>query len=682
MGLLAPWFLAGLAALGLPVFVHLLRRHTTTPRPVSSLMFFEAGTQSSTKHRRLRYLLLFTLRALLVLLLVLAFAQPFLRTSKVAASDKLLLIAIDNSFSMQALSGGPNQETRLTAARREALALLAQRPGAQRAQILSLGGTLQVLTQPIQDAAALRAAVESIPAAASHGNFGELGRGLRAMAESTHTPIELHLYSDLQTSDMPANFADMVMPGNVTLILHPVAARAIANWNVESVESPAQLVDPKKARVLAVIAGHQTPAATRTVSLVVNGAVTATRRLDIPANGRATATFEALDVPFGDSRCAIRIDSADSFSADDTALFAVRRADPERVLFLHRPEDTRSPLYFGAALAAAAQASFVLQPITPAQATDVDPTHYAFTVLSDVSSLPPLLETTLTRAVQAGSGVLIALGPASAGAGHVPLLNTPIERTNVYVRTPVGFTAAAQTDPTFPPLQSAANWPDVKFFFSAAVSSENARVAAHLADATPLLLDRQQGEGHILLFASSFDNLTNDLPLHPVFLPFVDQAARYLSGATRLQGARLVDSFLQLRNPASQANALASSQVDVIAPDGRRPLGLTESATAQSLLLSQAGFYQLRFVNGRQALVAVNPDPRESDLDPIPADILKLWTGSGGPTAAQPPLSPNVPPSDRPISALWWWVMLCLLAVALAESILATRYLGVQPDEP
>ena len=30
MGFLAPWFLAGLAALGLPVFVHLLRRHTTT----------------------------------------------------------------------------------------------------------------------------------------------------------------------------------------------------------------------------------------------------------------------------------------------------------------------------------------------------------------------------------------------------------------------------------------------------------------------------------------------------------------------------------------------------------------------------------------------------------------------------------------------------------------------------
>jgi hypothetical protein len=42
MGFLAPWFLGGLAALGVPVFVHLLRRHVTMPRPVSSLMFFAA----------------------------------------------------------------------------------------------------------------------------------------------------------------------------------------------------------------------------------------------------------------------------------------------------------------------------------------------------------------------------------------------------------------------------------------------------------------------------------------------------------------------------------------------------------------------------------------------------------------------------------------------------------------
>ncbi len=58
MGFLAPWFLGGLALLGVPVFVHLLRRHVTIPRPVSSLMFFERGIQSSTRHHRLKHLVL------------------------------------------------------------------------------------------------------------------------------------------------------------------------------------------------------------------------------------------------------------------------------------------------------------------------------------------------------------------------------------------------------------------------------------------------------------------------------------------------------------------------------------------------------------------------------------------------------------------------------------------------
>src|ERR1700758_2744975 len=99
MGFLAPWFLAGAAAVALPVYVHLLRRHRADPRPFSSLMFFERRTQSSIKHRRLRYLLLLSLRVALLLLLALAFADPFIkRPTPSATRDKLLLLVIDNSF--------------------------------------------------------------------------------------------------------------------------------------------------------------------------------------------------------------------------------------------------------------------------------------------------------------------------------------------------------------------------------------------------------------------------------------------------------------------------------------------------------------------------------------------------------------------------------------------------------
>ena len=114
MGFLAPWFLGGLFAIGLPVFLHLLQQHRSVPLPFSSLMFFEQRTQSSVKHRRLKYLLLFAMRVALIALLALAFANPFVNRAATGGTDgrKFVLIAVDNSFSMRAgdhLNGAKQQ---------------------------------------------------------------------------------------------------------------------------------------------------------------------------------------------------------------------------------------------------------------------------------------------------------------------------------------------------------------------------------------------------------------------------------------------------------------------------------------------------------------------------------------------------------------------------------------------
>jgi uncharacterized protein with von Willebrand factor type A (vWA) domain len=64
-------------------------------------------------------------------------------------TDRLLLIVLDNSFSMRA-------GTRFADAKQQALAVLAQNLTSQKAQIMALGGQLEVLTQPIADDAQLR----------------------------------------------------------------------------------------------------------------------------------------------------------------------------------------------------------------------------------------------------------------------------------------------------------------------------------------------------------------------------------------------------------------------------------------------------------------------------------------------------------------------------------------------
>ena len=674
MGLFTPWFLAALAGLALPVYLHLLKRQTRTPKQVSSLMFYESRTQSSTRHRRLRYFLLLSLRLLLLLLLILAFANPFVnRDTAALASERLVLLVVDNSFSMRA-------GTRLADAKTAAMSVLASK-GTARGQVAAFGSQLRYMTQAITDQNALRSAVQAIQPGDGHGNFGELARAVRAMAESIHTPVELHLFSDMQRTDLAATFADMTLPDNVKLVEHPVVTKAQPNWTVESVDAPGQVwgKDMKPVHVQAEIAGYGTPAAQRTASLVVNGKTTATKPVSVPANGRATVDFPALVVPYGFSQCEVRIDSADGFPADDLRRFAVERSDPQKVLLIHNYGDNRSPLYIGAALSAAAQSAFILESINVNEAADRKPSNYAFIILSDVNSVPSLLENALTQYVRDGGSLFIAAGTSAGGRTQIPIFDAHIVATRDYNRSPDRYMAVGSIDSSYPSVAKADGWMGVKFFYALNVDPGAgpgaARVIVRLGDQTPLLMEKRIGEGRVVLLASGLDNLTNDFPLHPSFVPFIEQTARYLAGSERQGGAQTVDAYLELRNAKEKGQG-----VEITDPKGKRPLSLSEAASAQSFQLTEAGFYQLRLANGRQNVIGVNPDPKESNLDVIPDDVLALWQGNGGDAAQEAAKSGPAPPRKTPVS-IWWYVMLLVLFSAVAESVLASRYLGTQRED-
>ena len=121
MGFLAPAFLFGALAVGVPLYLHLLRRNTSTPLPFSSLMFFERRPQVAVQRRRLRYWLLLALRLAVLLFLALAFAEPYVSRSIAGiVPEKLMLIVVDDSFSMRA-------GMRLEDAKQQALEVLARR---------------------------------------------------------------------------------------------------------------------------------------------------------------------------------------------------------------------------------------------------------------------------------------------------------------------------------------------------------------------------------------------------------------------------------------------------------------------------------------------------------------------------------------------------------------------------
>jgi hypothetical protein len=666
MGFFTPWFLAGVVGTCLPVWLHLLKKHKTTPLPFSSLMFFERRIQSSIKHRRLRYLVLFALRTALIVLLAVAFAHPYVRQAAAPASrtGEVTVLAIDNSLSMRA---GNRLDQAKQMARRMAAGL---RPG-QRAQVLAFGARVQVMSEVTDDHAPLNAAIDAIESSDARTSFAELARSLRSIAQSIHLPLDVHLYSDMQQTGMPANFNDLRLNAAVRLEPHPLETKEAPNFAVENVVAPRRVYDSRKSRVLATVASFGAPKATRSVSLALNHRVLETKTVEVPENGRATVEFLSLEVPYGKNRGEVRIDSADALAADDVFYFSVERADPRHALFVHEPENSRDLLYFKAALEASGQSAFEMDPATPDQTANLAPAKYAFVALSDVGAIPLAFENQLREYVRGGGSVLVSLGHMSVARARVPVTDDRIEETRYAGREGERFQTAAWLDRSHPSILKDDRWDDVKFYQAIRVAPGNARVAARLSDQTPLLMDHQMGEGHVLVFASTFDNVANDFPLHASFVPFIQQTARYLGRLDDGPPSVPVGSFEELRDSKEKGSA-----VEVVDPKGGRVLSLEEATKAQNIQFTLAGFYEIHRPNRADDLVAVNADRHESDLTPAPAETLALWQNTaqgpseGGAAAAG---------EQKPLS-LWWYVMLVVLALAIAESLLGNRHLSVDKE--
>ena len=668
MGFLAPWFLGGLAVLGLPVYIHLLRQYKQTPMPFSSLMFFERRTQSSIKHRRLKYLLLFALRCLFVFLLALAFSRPFIRSSAAAnvISGKRMVIALDNSFSMRL---GDHFER----AKKDALDAVQSLGDADRGQVITFGGSAKLLTEMTGDKQALRGAIEGITPGDDASSYSELSRILRSTVETVKTDITAEVFTDLQKSSWPASFADARLDAGTKLNVHSYGDKAIPNFTVESVDAPRRVFDTKKVRTVATIAGFNTPEATRTVTLVANGKTLETKQVKVPANGRATAEFLTLDAPYGMTKCEIRIDGADAFPDDDHWLFSVERSDPKPALLVHSGSDnTNSPIYIRTALEAATEAAFTLDLQTPEQAAGATLSKYAFVILSDTGPLLERLEEALDKYVQNGGSVLISLGKNSVAGAKLPAAGIQLLQIHTLMPDHERALTVGQIDNSYSSFGGGQNWDGVEFLQTAKLTlpqdAADTRVAARLSDGSPLLVDRRSGEGHVLVFASSFDNVANNLPTQPVWLPFIEQTTHEMGGIGAARTNYRVGSYVDLRTVKEK-----NVPVEIMGPNNERLLTLSESAKATTFQFPTQGFFDIRRSNGREEMAAVNPDRRESDFTLLTPDTVNLWknTGVGSSSGTSAASAGNT----EQTSEIWWWVLALLAMLAIAETVVGNRHL-------
>ena len=103
MTLLAPAFLFGLLAIGVPLWLHRLSSENPNRQPFSSVMFLEPGEPRRVLAKKLQYLLLLALRIGILMLVAFAFARPALQGAAqtiLGETASLQVIVMDVSASL------------------------------------------------------------------------------------------------------------------------------------------------------------------------------------------------------------------------------------------------------------------------------------------------------------------------------------------------------------------------------------------------------------------------------------------------------------------------------------------------------------------------------------------------------------------------------------------------------
>jgi len=678
---LNPLFLFGVAAAAIPVLIHLFTRRRPREVKFPSLEFLSEVHQSEIRRLKLKQWLLLLLRALAIAALAIAMSRPALEGSSGsragAASTLVALVDVSGSMGAPAADGRP-----LAAGARRVVddLLSTMGPGDELLLVPYDRAPRPVSERALGDAGRLRAAAQALlPTAATTDHAAALALAARALRESHALNRELFWISDFQRAgfgdDASKTFTAPDGPWTAArAYLVPLVPRSRANAALTSVAlAPAAggIELSLGAAGYGVTPGDFAVEARELAAPGPGDPLAPGERLgsgfvSLPAKGTASTLLPISRLPGAGGEALL---PEDALSMDNRRVFAAGRAGMLRVLL--REDGAPSPLRL-ALEAGGAASGFDVRAVDAAalaaQAADAD-----VVVLGDIARPGPAELQAVLDYWRGGGALLLAPGQRAdavawnelllreIGAGELGAAETaPAGASWRLVRRaaghPVleGFPARAGE-----PLSSA------RFSVVRAWRSGSARVLLEYDRSRPALIEAP----HALVLNATLDLAASDFAVSGAFLPLIHQCVRVLGRGTAAASLAPGDVW---RAPAETGEwrVVDESGRDLsLAPSGGKGAkGATRLATAP---LERPGLYRVLLDGQLRGSFAVNPDPRESDLTPIPESELVAGFPAGRATVLRPgeDLARRVRQA-RFGRELWAEFALLALALLIAESVI------------
>lgn len=674
MSFLTPLFFLGVAALAAPILVHLVRRTRARRVQFPALTFVRQVPQRTIRRRTLHNLLLLLLRCLAILLIVIAFTRPFFSGGSAAHDNSAAgatVILIDNSLSLR-------REQLFAQAQQRAEAAIDDARTGEQVALLSFDKRYTVVNRFTSDKNRLRAAVSGLSAGWDGTDYEQALRGAESLLSEIETtgPKRIVLISDFQATGWSQATATFKLGNNTQLTTHDVGENnAPPNIAITNVEARGVVFGQKYLDNLVVHVSNfsDTPRDQVQVDFQINEQTVEKRSISLNSRDSRVVEFTGFNLNEGVNRCTIEIVSND-FAQDNRSYFTLRRETPARALIVESASRGRSDsLHLQNALTTNEDLPFTF---TLKSTGSVDPTgisEYSLVILNDSGPISPALAETLARFVEAGGQIIVATGPRT----EVESFNSALRRI-----TPATLREAVQTKagdsvaitevkfdhPIFEVFQESGRLASANVIgYYRSEPSTTAAVLARFEDGSPALVEGRTGKGRVMLFASSLGPSWNDLPLTPLYLPFVHQMVRYA-------GAREENSWYGLGQTFTVTKGREAAPPPVDTPAGAR-LSENRLTPDGDLLVTarEPGFYRLRY-NERPGFAAVNVDGFEGDFTKL--NFQEFVAGvTGGAGGAEGGIA-NSNLSNEEVEGrqkVWWSLLLIALVLLLAEAFLAQR---------
>ena len=688
---LAPIFLAGLAALAIPIIVHLTHREKKDAIAFPSLMFVRRIPYKTHRRQKIRHWLLFLMRSLAVILVVAAFARPLLEGDGTAATSfagaREVVVLLDRSHSM---AYGERWDRAANAARRAFAGLGPD----DRATLVAFAERAEAITQPTSDRAILGGALDGLEISGEMTRYGPAIELAREIVERTDRPrSEVILITDFQRTGWDARQV-VSLPRGTVLTQVQVADPDASNLAViRAALTRSRSGGRERAALSAQVANLGVEAFEDVnASLELDGEEIETQSVSLEPGEVITLQFDNFVVPRRPAQGVVRVGD-DDLPDDNEFRFVVEPDEPISILIIEpRGGGADHSLYLRRALAVGGQPGFEMDVRRVTRLSPEDFDGRDLVILNDAPFPGGANGQRLSSLVDEGAGLLVVLGRRSPpGTWPDAFINfLPVAFGGPVDRSSGGGGTLSYLDYDHPVFRlfrapRSGDFSSPRFYrYRRMEGAESARVLARFDDGSIALAEGQQGAGTVMVWATGFENFWNDLAVQPVFLPYVHQLAKYLSNYEQPQPFYTVGNVIDLWENPMFGDDEASGEVELYVerPSGD-PSVLRLSEENRFLQLNEIGFHRVGYVGGdddRVYVAATNLDPRESDLSAIDPEEMAGAVTAEGDVEATALEAVVLSPEDRERrQGLWWYLLVGAATLLLLETLISNWLSRAKP---